>query len=35
MATAPGNQTILALVLAGNIADPDSNSTYRATVAIK
>lgn len=35
MATAPGNQTILALVLNGDIADPDANSPYRATVAIK
>jgi uncharacterized protein (TIGR03437 family) len=32
---APGNQNILALVLNGNVADPDAFSTYRATVAIK
>ncbi len=35
MATAPNTQTILALVLNGNVADPDSFSTYHATVAIK
>ncbi len=34
MASAPNLQTILALVLNG-VADPDSFSTYRATVAIK
>jgi uncharacterized protein (TIGR03437 family) len=35
MITAPATQTILALVLNGNVADPDAFSTYRATVAIK
>ncbi len=35
MGVAPGLQTILALVLNGNVADPDSFSPYRATVAIK
>jgi uncharacterized protein (TIGR03437 family) len=35
MATSPNTQTILALVLNGNIADPDAASSYRATVAIK
>lgn len=35
MITAPDTQTIIALVLNGNVADPDSFSTYRATVAIK
>lgn len=34
-ATAPNVQTILALVLNGNVADPDAYSTYRATVAVK
>ncbi len=35
LATAPNTQTILALVLNGNVADPDAFSVYRATVAIK
>ncbi|MGA7237628.1 MAG: hypothetical protein WBY44_18225 [Bryobacteraceae bacterium] len=35
MITAPSTQTILALVLNGNVADPDAFSAYRATVAIK
>lgn len=35
MGVAPGTQTILALILNGNVADPDASSPYRATVAIK
>jgi uncharacterized protein (TIGR03437 family) len=35
MAVPPGTQTIIALLLNGNIADPDANSTYRATIAVK
>ncbi len=31
----PGSQNILALVLNGNVADPDVNSKYKATVAVK
>jgi hypothetical protein len=35
MAIPPGNQVPIYLVLNGNVADPDVNSKYKATVAVK